>query len=124
MQHITRNCVEPSLYEHQKCHQKQKLLPHHYDQWKLWETTSTKQHRMFSSSSLVDNSQVDWRHECHMMAPLKKIRTAYKNKNKKVRQQQWGAGAQICNKSQSDLLEYHCAVNVPVGCHHLHIDSM
>jgi len=132
MQNITsRKCVEPSSssYEHKTmCHQKRKLLlPHHYDQWKLWETTSrTKRQRMSSrtSSLLVDNSQVDWRHERHMMAPLQKTRTAYKNKNKKAKQQ--CSGAQRCNQSQSDLLEYHHhAVNAgPAICHHFHLVSM
>jgi len=95
-----RNCVK----HYKQKHQKQKLLPHQYDQWQLWKS---KRQRV-CSTKLDNESEVNWRHECHMI--IKKTKITCEDEEL---WQQWCAQK---SKSQSNLLD-DCAVDVQILCH-------
>jgi len=84
------NCVEHNEQQRQK----RKLPPpNSYDQWQVWES---KRRRVSSSTKLDDESEVNWRHERHMI--LKKTTTAYE-------EELWQKWCAQKSKSQSNLMD-------------------
>jgi len=95
-----RNCAE----HYEQKHQRQKLLPHQYDQWQLWESK-----RQWVLSTRLDNeSEVNWRHEHHMI--LKKTKISYKE------EELWQKWCAQKSKSHGNLLDDH-PIGIHVLCH-------